>query len=63
MPSPRNDLTGIGSSRRPSAVDLGRGTGNNAEEILINEYMKYRAKVDKKKTNKFSGQAKEINTV
>ena len=45
--SPRKDLTGIGSGNRPSAVDLGRGTGNNAEEILINEYMKM--KVQRKK--------------
>jgi len=59
--SPRKDLTGIGSGNRPSDIDLGRGTGNNAEEILINEYMKYRVKVDKKKKNKFSGQSKTIN--
>ena len=57
--SPRKDLTGIGSGNRPSAVDLGRGRGNNAEEILINEYMKMRVKG--KKVNKFSGKVKEIN--
>jgi len=47
--SPWKDVTGVGKSRRPSDVDLGRGRGNNAEEILINEYMKMRVQRKKHK--------------